>query len=130
MMERVLSWALSITLAVLLSIVAYQALSGPAPNAIFGMIALRSGIHAVEPWGRYAVCALQLLAAVPVVVFGNPLLAVPVFFSGAIHALELMRLSSAENVRERLQRVGFRMLAISLAHMALAILVLWPLAQK
>lgn len=64
MMERVLSWALSITLAVLLSIVAYQALSGPVPNAIFGMIALRSGIHAAEPYGRYVVCALQLLAAV------------------------------------------------------------------
>jgi len=63
MMERVLSWALSITLAVLLLIVAYQALSGPTPNAIFGMIALRSGVHAVEPYGRYLVCGLQLLAA-------------------------------------------------------------------
>ena len=64
MMERVLSWALGITLAVLLLIVAFQALTGPAPNAIFGMIALRSGIHAVEPYGRYVVCGLQLLAAV------------------------------------------------------------------
>jgi hypothetical protein len=64
MMERVLSWALGITLAVLLLIVAYQALSGPTPNAIYGMIALRSGIHFAEPYGRYIVSALQLLAVV------------------------------------------------------------------
>jgi hypothetical protein len=64
MMERVLSWALGITLAVLLLIVAYQALSGPTPNAIFGMIALRSGIHFAEPYGRYIVSTLQLLAVV------------------------------------------------------------------
>src|ERR1700757_4134128 len=68
MMERVLSWALGITLAVLLLIVAYEALSGPTPNAIFGMIALRSGIHAAEPYGRYAVTALQLLAVALVII--------------------------------------------------------------
>lgn len=68
MMERVLSWALGITLAVLLLIVVYQALTGPTPNAIFGMIALRSGLHAVEPYGRYLVCGLQLLAAVLAIV--------------------------------------------------------------
>jgi hypothetical protein len=68
MMERVLSWALGLTLAVLLLIVAYQALSGPTPNAIFGMIALRSGIHAFEPYGRYAVSGLQLLAVLLVVI--------------------------------------------------------------
>jgi hypothetical protein len=67
MMERVLSWALGLTLAVLLFIVAYQALSGPTPNAIFGMIALRSGIHAAEPYGRYVVSGLQLLAALLVI---------------------------------------------------------------
>lgn len=68
MMERVLSWALGITLAVLLLIVADQALSGSTPNAIFGMIALRSGIHAAEPYGRYAVTVLQLLAVVLVII--------------------------------------------------------------
>lgn len=71
---------------------------------------------------------LQLLAAIPIAVFGSPVLAIPILFSGAIHAFELRRLSSAAHVRERLQRVGFRMLGISLAHMALVILVLWPLA--
>lgn len=73
---------------------------------------------------------LQFLAAVPVAALGSPLLALPIVFSGVVHAFELLRLSSAANVRERLQRVGFRMLGISLAHMALTILVLWPLAQK
>ncbi len=68
MMERVLSWALGITLGVLLLIVAYQSLMGPTPNAIFGMIALRSGIHFAEPWGRYAVTALQLLAVLLVII--------------------------------------------------------------
>jgi hypothetical protein len=68
MMERVLSWALALTLALLLFTVAYQSLSGPTPNAIFGMIALRSGIHAFEPYGRYAVSGLQLLAALVVIV--------------------------------------------------------------
>ena len=67
MMERVLGWALSITLAVLLLIVVYQSLMGPTPNAIFGMVALRSGIHAVEPFGRYAVAAMQIVAVVMVV---------------------------------------------------------------
>jgi hypothetical protein len=62
-MERVLSWALSITLAVLLLVVAVPALTGPTPNAIFGMIALRSGVPVIEPYGRYGVCGLQLLAA-------------------------------------------------------------------
>ena len=68
MMERVLSWALGITLAVLLLIVAYQSLMGPTPNAIFGMIALRSGIQLAEPIGRYAVTALQLLAVLLIVI--------------------------------------------------------------
>ena len=68
MMERVLSWAFGITLAVLLFVVVYQSLMGPTPNAIFGMIALRSGIHLVEPFGRYAVTALQILAIVLIVI--------------------------------------------------------------
>ncbi|HUO23566.1 MAG TPA: hypothetical protein VMU59_13710 [Caulobacteraceae bacterium] len=68
MMERVLSWALGLTLAVLLLMVAYQSFSGPTPNAIFGMIALRSGIHAAEPYGRYVVSGLQLVAVLLVLV--------------------------------------------------------------
>ena len=43
MMERVLSWALGLTLAVLLLIVAFLQMSGPTPNPIFGMIAARAG---------------------------------------------------------------------------------------
>lgn len=45
-----------------------------------------------------------------------------------IHAIELVRLSNAANIRERLQRVGFRMLSLSLADTALTLIVLWPLA--
>ena len=68
MMERVLSWALALTLAVLLLIVAFQDISGPTPNAIFGMIALRSGVHLAEPYGRWVVSALQLIAVMMVVI--------------------------------------------------------------
>jgi hypothetical protein len=68
MMERVLSWALGLTLAGILLIVVYLAMLGPTPNAIFGMIALRSGIHAIEPYGRYVISALQLVAVVLVVI--------------------------------------------------------------
>jgi hypothetical protein len=59
---------LSLTLAVLLLIVVYLAMLGPTPNAIFGMIALRSGVHFIEPYGRYLVSALQLAAVVLVII--------------------------------------------------------------
>jgi hypothetical protein len=65
MMERVLSWALALTLAVLLLVVVIQAQSGPS---IFGIVALRSGIGFVEPYGRYVAIVLQLLAVVLVVI--------------------------------------------------------------
>jgi hypothetical protein len=68
MMERVLSWALSLALAALLLVVVYLAMLGPTPNAIFGMIALRSGVHVIEPYGRYLVSALQLAAVVLVII--------------------------------------------------------------
>jgi hypothetical protein len=62
MMERVLSWALGLTLAVLLLIVAFVQMTGPMPNPIFGMIAARSHIGLFEPVGRYVVALLEVIA--------------------------------------------------------------------
>ena len=67
MMERVLSWALGLTLAVLLLTVAVLQMSGPTPNPIFGLIALRSHISVFEPWGRYLVVLLEAVALIAVV---------------------------------------------------------------
>lgn len=67
MMERVLSWALGLTLAVLLLIVAFLQMSGPTPNPIFGMIAARSHIALFEPWGRYLVVLVEVVALAGVV---------------------------------------------------------------
>ena len=67
MMERVLSWALGLTLAVLLLVVAFLQMSGPTPNPIFGLIAARSHIALFEPWGRYLVVLLEAVALVGVV---------------------------------------------------------------
>lgn len=67
MMERVLSWALGLTLAVLLLIVAFLQMSGPTPNPIFGMIAARSHIALFEPWGRYLVVLAEVVALAGVV---------------------------------------------------------------
>lgn len=67
MMERVLSWALGLTLAVLLLIVAFLQLSGPTPNPVFGMIAARSHIALFEPWARYAVVVLEVAALLGIV---------------------------------------------------------------
>jgi hypothetical protein len=67
MMERVLSWALGLTLAVLLLIVAFLQMSGPVPNPVFGMIAARSHIALFEPWGRYLVVLLEVVAIIGVV---------------------------------------------------------------
>src|ERR1700761_5688540 len=67
MMERVLSWALGLTLAVLLLVVAFLQMSGPTPNPIFGMIAARSHIGLFEPYGRYLVALLEIAAVVLVV---------------------------------------------------------------
>lgn len=67
MMERVLSWALGLTLAVLLLIVAFLQVSGPTPNPVFGMIAARSHIGLFEPWGRYLVVLLEVVAIAGVV---------------------------------------------------------------
>jgi hypothetical protein len=66
-MERVLSWALGLTLAVLLLIVAILQLSGPAPNIVFGLLAARSHIGLFEPWGRYLVVLLEVVALLGVV---------------------------------------------------------------
>ena len=62
MMERVLSWAMGLTLAVLLLIVAFVQMTGPVPNPIFGMIAARSHIGLFEPFGRYLVALVEIVA--------------------------------------------------------------------
>jgi hypothetical protein len=67
MMERVLSWALGLTLAVLLLVVAFLQLSGPTPNPIFGLIAARSHIPLFEPYARYLVVLLEAVALLGVV---------------------------------------------------------------
>ena len=67
MMERVLSWALGLTLAVLLLIVAFLQMSGPTPNPIFGLIAARSHIALFEPWARYLVVLIEVVALAGVV---------------------------------------------------------------
>lgn len=67
MMERVLSWALGLTLAVLLLVVAIIQLTGPLPNPIFGMIAARSHIALFEPYGRYLVTLLEVIALAMVI---------------------------------------------------------------
>jgi hypothetical protein len=67
MMERILSWTLSLTLAILLLVVAFLQMSGPAPNPIFGIIALRSHIGLFEPYGRYLVVLLEVVALAGVV---------------------------------------------------------------
>ena len=64
MMERVICWSLAITLAVLLGVVVSQQLFGPDPNPVFGMIAERSGLAFVEPWGRYLVVVAEVAAIV------------------------------------------------------------------
>lgn len=68
MLERVLSWALAITLAVLLLFIAYQQLLGPTPNPVFGLVAMRSGVALFEPWARYAT-ALAEIAAIALVLW-------------------------------------------------------------
>ena len=67
MMERVLSWALGLTLAVLLLVVAFLQLSGPTPNPVFGLIAARSHIALFEPYARYLVVLLEVAALLGVV---------------------------------------------------------------
>lgn len=67
MMERVLSVTLGLTLAVLLLIVVFLQVSGPTPNPIFGLIAARSHIALFEPWARYLVALLEVVALAGVV---------------------------------------------------------------
>jgi hypothetical protein len=64
MMERVFSLAMAVTLAALLLAVSLQALLGPTPNSVFGLLASSLGIAVIEPYGRYVVTALQLAAVV------------------------------------------------------------------
>ena len=67
MMERVLSWALGLTLAVLLLVVVFLQLTGPTPNPVFGLLAAKSHIGLFEPYGRYLVALLEVAAIVGVV---------------------------------------------------------------
>jgi hypothetical protein len=66
-MERVLSWALGLTLAVLLLIVVIMQMTGPTPNPVFGLIAARSHIALFEPYVRYLVVLLEVVAIAGVV---------------------------------------------------------------
>jgi hypothetical protein len=62
MMERVIDWALAVTLSVLLLLIAVQQLFGPTPSPVFGLVEVRSGIGFFEPWGRYATALLEVVA--------------------------------------------------------------------
>ncbi len=73
---------------------------------------------------------LQFISAFPLGLYAGWPLAIPIVFSSAIHGIELGRLASPQNIRERLQRVGFRTLAVSLAHTILTVIVLWPLVRR
>lgn len=64
MLERVLSWGVALTLSALLLALALEAFVGASPNAVFGLIAMKTGVSAFEPNGRYAAGALQGIAAV------------------------------------------------------------------
>jgi hypothetical protein len=67
MMERVLSWALGLALAVLLLVVIILQVSGPTPNPVFGLIAVRSHIGLFEPWARYLVALVEVVALAGVI---------------------------------------------------------------
>jgi|GEM_PF-206291 len=64
MLERVLSWALALVLSALLLAVSLHQLFGPVPHPVFGLIAARSGVELLEPYGRYVAAGLQLTAVV------------------------------------------------------------------
>lgn len=64
MLERILCWSLALALSALLVAISLQELLGPTPNAVFGLIASRSGYAIFEPGVRYLTVGLQLLAVV------------------------------------------------------------------
>lgn len=63
MMDRVLSWSFALALAAFLLFLSLQQLFGPSPNPVFGLIEARSGIAIFEPFVRWLVAALELVAA-------------------------------------------------------------------
>jgi hypothetical protein len=71
MMERVLSWTFGLTLALLLLFQVYQAFFWLDPHPVFGLIAARSGIGLFEPGLRYVTGALELAAALLLIVPGT-----------------------------------------------------------
>ncbi len=68
MLERVLSWALGLTLAVLMLAVVVSQMTGPTPNPIFGLIAARSHIGVFEPYARYLVVLAEAAGLVLVLI--------------------------------------------------------------
>lgn len=73
---------------------------------------------------------LQLAMTLSVALGGGIGLALPLLFSSLTHVFELTRMANSKHVRERLQRVGWRLLSVSLAHMALTIGGIWPLVER
>ncbi len=55
--------------------------------------------------------------------------ATPLAFSAALAAIELRRLSAPGAFQEPFTRVGLRMLSLSIAHLAVAVVALWPEAS-
>jgi hypothetical protein len=68
MLERILCWSLALVLSALLVAVSLQELLGPTPNAVFGLMAARSGYSLFEPGARYVTAGLQLVAVVLILV--------------------------------------------------------------
>ena len=64
------------------------------------------------------------LLALPAVVW-RPALAIPLAFSLAASMAERRRVATEDGLQEPLRRVGFRLLAVSIAHTLLTIALLW-----
>lgn len=64
------------------------------------------------------------LLALPAVVW-RPTLAIPLAFSLAASMAERRRVATEDGLQEPLRRVGFRLLAVSIAHTLLTIALLW-----
>lgn len=90
--------------------------------------ALRGGGASGTGGFAYAGQALQLAAALAVSMV-EVRLALPLVLSVVANVAELRRLRTPRHLQEPLTRVGFRTLAVSLVHLAAAIVCLWPLAR-
>lgn len=90
--------------------------------------ALRGGGSAGTRKSTFAAQMLQLAAAAAVAM-ADWRLAAPLIGSAMANGAELWRLQSPVHLQEPLTRVGYRMLAAALLHMAVTITCLWPLAR-